>query len=111
MIMGHTAGGKQVELFSYADFHSIDGKDCYRMMDMSARGCNRDGAALRYVAEHLVKRPEQYKLLILISDGQPSDDDYFGTGAEADLWGIRREYTNKGVTLFAAAIGDDRQKH
>ena len=109
MIMGHTAGGKQVELFSYADFHSIDGKDCYRMMDMSAWGCNRDGAALRYVAEHLVKRPEQHKLLILISDGQPSDDDYFGTGAEADLRGIRREYTNKGVTLFAAAIGDDRQ--
>lgn len=109
MIMGHTAGGKQVELFSYADFHSIDGKDCCRMMDMSARGCNRDGAALRYVAEQLVKRPEQHKLLILISDGQPNDDGYSGTGAEADLRGIRREYTNKGVTLFAAAIGDDRQ--
>lgn len=109
MIMGHTAGGKQVELFSYADFHSIDGKDCYRMMDISARGCNRDGAALRYVAEQLVKRPEQHKLLILISDGQPNDDGYSGTGAEADLRGIRREYTNKGVTLFAAAIGDDRQ--
>lgn len=109
MIMGHTAGGKQVELYSYADFDSFDGKDCYRMMDMSARGCNRDGAALRYVAEHLVKRPEQNKLLILISDGQPSDDGYYGTGAEADLRGIRREYTNKGVTLFAAAIGDDRE--
>lgn len=109
MIMGHTASGKQVELFSYADFHSIDGKDCYRMMDMSARGCNRDGAALRYVAEQLVKRPEQHKLLILISDGQPNDDGYTGTGAEADLRGIRREYTNKGVTLFAAAIGDDRE--
>ena len=109
MIMGHTAGGKQVELFSYADFDSIDGKDCYRMMDMSARGCNRDGAALRYVAEQLVKRPEQHKLLILISDGQPNDDGYTGTGAEADLRGIRREYTNKGVTLFAAAIGDDRE--
>lgn len=61
------------------------------------------------MAEHLVKRPEQHKLLILISDGQPSDDGYFGTGAEADLRGIRREYTNKGVTLFAAAIGDDWQ--
>jgi cobalamin biosynthesis protein CobT len=109
MIMGHTASGKQVELFSYADFDSIDGKDCYRMMDMSARGCNRDGAALRYVAEQLVKRPEQHKLLILISDGQPNDDGYTGTGAEADLRGIRREYTNKGVTLFAAAIGDDRE--
>lgn len=109
MTMGHTAGGKQVELFSYADFHSIDGKDCYRMVDMSARGCNRDGAALRYVAEQLVKRPEPHKLLVLISDGHPNDDGYSGTGAKTDLQGIRREYTNKGVTLFAAAIGDDRQ--
>ena len=109
MVMGHTAGGKHVELYSYADFHSVDGKDCYRLMDMSARGCNRDGAALRYVAEQLVKRSEQNKLLILISDGQPNDDEYYGTGAEADLRGIRREYTNKGITLFAAAIGDDRE--
>ena len=108
MVMGHTSGGQHVELYSYADFNSVDGKDCYRMMDMSARGCNRDGAALRYVAEQLVKRSEQNRLLILISDGQPAADGYHGTGAEADLRGIRKEYTNKGITMFAAAIGDDK---
>jgi len=34
---------------------------------------------------------------------------YVGTAAEADLRGIRKEYTRKGVTLFAAAIGDDKE--
>ena len=97
-----------VELYAYAEFDSIDGRDKYRMMDMSARGGNRDGAALRFVAERLSKRDEDTRILILISDGQPADADYYGTEAEADLRGIQREYTNKGIVLFAAAIGDDR---
>ena len=79
------------------------------MMDMSARSGNRDGAALRYVAERLMTREEETKLLILISDGQPAACDYYGTAAEADLRGIKREYTNKGITMFSAAIGEDKE--
>lgn len=78
-------------------------------MDMSARGGNRDGAALRFTAERLVKRPEKRKLLIIISDGQPADDGYYGTEAEADLRGIKKEYARRGITLFAAAIGSDKE--
>ena len=48
MIMGHTASSSHVELFSYAEFGSVDRKDRYRLMDMSPRYCNRDGAALRF---------------------------------------------------------------
>ena len=78
------------------------------MMDIAARGGNRDGAALRFVAERLLKRDEQIRLLILVSDGQPAATGYYGTDAEADLRGIKREYQNKGITMFAAAIGDDK---
>ena len=53
-------------------------------------------------------RPETVKLLILISDGQPAACGYHGTEAEADLRGIKKEYTNKGIRMFAAAIGDDK---
>ena len=77
---------------------------------MSARGCNRDGAALRFVAERLVIRNEETKILILISDGQPNGDGYHGTAAAADLRAIKQEYRKKGVILFAAAIGDDKEK-
>lgn len=110
MIMGHTAWGGHVELFSYSEFDSVDKKDRYRLMDMSARSCNRDGAALRFVAEKLNKQNAEVKLLLIICDGQPNDDGYSGTAAEADLRGIKQEYARKGVQIFAAAIGDDRDR-
>lgn len=109
-IMGHTASCCHVELFSYASFDSVDRKDRYRLMDMSARSCNRDGAALRFAAEKLYRYPADAKMLILISDGQPNDHGYSGTAAEADLRGIKQEYDRKGVKIFAAAIGDDRDR-
>lgn len=105
---GHTECD-DVEIYNYTDFDSVDKNDRFRVMDISARCSNRDGAALRFVAEHLEKRPEKVKILIIISDGQPAGCGYGGTAAEADLRGIKKEYKNKGVTIFAAAIGDDKE--
>ena len=110
MIMGHTADCRTVDIYSYADFDSVDRNDRYRLMDMSARYCNRDGAALRFVAEKLHKYPAEVKMLIIISDGQPNDDGYSGSAAEADLRGIKLEYSRRGVQIFAAAIGTDRDR-
>ena len=114
MVYGHSTGytsgtGSTVELFSYAEFDSYDNDDKYRLIDISARGSNRDGAALRYVAERLTRRPEPVKLLILVSDGQPADSGYYGTAAEEDLRGIKHEYQRKGILFVAAAIGDDKE--
>ena len=77
-------------------------------MDMSARNGNRDGAALRFVAERLLTQPAEQKLLIISSDGQPADAGYSGTEAEADLRAIKQEYARKRITIFAAAIGNDK---
>ncbi len=111
MIYGHTtkSGSIGVELFSYAEFEGFDDDDKYRLMDISSRSCNRDGAALRYVAERLSKRTEEVKILILISDGQPNGAGYSGTAAEDDLRGIQHEYQRKGIIFVAAAIGDDKE--
>ena len=113
MVYGHStsyrADTNTVDLFSYAEFEGYDNDDKYRMMDISARGSNRDGAALRFVADRLSKRPEQIKLLILVSDGQPADYGYSGSAAEEDLRGIKQEYQRKGVLLMAAAIGSDKE--
>ena len=109
MVYGHSTGSKGVELYSYSEFDAIDREDKYRLVDISARGSNRDGAALRFVAERLSNRPEELKLLILVSDGQPADAGYYGTEAEADLRGIQQEYRRKGILFVAAAIGDDKE--
>ena len=108
MVYGHSTGWSTVELYSYAEFDGFDSDDRYRLMDIGARGGNRDGAALRFVAERLSKRPEAVKLLILVSDGQPADDGYSGTAAEEDLRGIKQEYQRKGIVFVAAAIGNDK---
>lgn len=108
LIAGHTEIGKTVHIYSYAEFDARDNNDRYRLMDLPARSDNRDGAALRYTAERLLRRPEEVKLLLTISDGQPCASRYYGTEAEADLRGIKREMTNRGVTIFAAAIGEDK---
>ncbi|MDR1548983.1 MAG: hypothetical protein LBT06_10410 [Hungatella sp.] len=98
-----------VDLYAYAEFDSIDGKDCYRIMDISPRGSNRDGAALRYVGERLKTRPEDLKLLFLVSDGQPAALNYSGDLAKEDLRSLKTELKREGILLFAAAIGDDQQ--
>ena len=108
-IYGHdTTYGNTVNLYSFAEFDSVDGKDKYRLMNIHDGGSNRDGCAVRFVAEKLSGRSEECKLFIVVSDGQPADGGYYGTAAELDLQDIRKEYTNKGITFLAAAIGDDK---
>lgn len=110
MVYGHsTDWDDTVELYSYAEFDTYDNTDKYRLMDVSARYSNRDGAALRFVAERLAARTEDVKILILVSDGQPAANGYIGTAAEEDLRGIKQEYKRKGILFIAAAIGDDKE--
>ena len=109
LVYGHSTKGESVALYAYSEFDAIDQNDRYRLVDISARGSNRDGAALRFVAERLCKRPEELKLLILVSDGQPAHTGYFGAAAEEDLRGIHQEYRRKGIHLVAAAIGEDKE--
>ena len=112
MIYGHSTGTMNskscVELYSYAEYETVDNNDKYRLMGITDRNCNRDGAALRYIAERLCERSEATKLLILISDGQPYHTKYSGSEAEKDLRSIKEEYKRKGVIFVAAAIGDDK---
>lgn len=95
----------KVEPYSYAKFESIDQDDRYRMMYISARGSNRDGAALYYVTERLSGRPEEIKLMILVSDGQPAAPGYGGSAAEEDLRGIKLEYCQKEIVLSLQLLG------
>lgn len=113
MVYGHSTSydkaGETVALYAYAEFETYDCDDKYRLMDIQARFNNRDGAALRFVAERLCKRQEEVKMLIVVSDGQPAANGYIGTAAEEDLRGIKQEYKRKGVLFIAAAIGDDKE--
>ncbi len=44
-----------------------------RIFEFHASSNNRDGLAIRAAADSLVKRPEENKVLIVLSDGRPND--------------------------------------
>lgn len=114
MVYGHTThdltflSNEVVDIYAYADFDSMDRQDHLRIAGAKTGYCNRDGAALRFVGERLLKREEEIKILILISDGQPNAEGYEGETAKLDLQEVKRSLEKQGVKLFAAAIGDDK---
>ncbi|WP_261376004.1 vWA domain-containing protein [Brevibacillus brevis] len=112
LIYGDTADVSRLEqmsIFAYADFDKADTNDRFRLMRIHARSNNRDGMALRIMAERLAASHQKTKLLISISDGQPKAmDDYTGNYAVTDMKQTIQEYERKGVTFLAAAIGQDK---
>lgn len=112
LIYGDTADVSRLEqmsIFAYADYDQPDVRDRFRLMGIRARSNNRDGMALRIMAERLAASPKQTKLLISISDGQPKAmEDYTGNLAIQDMQQTLSEYERKGVKFLAAAIGQDK---
>ena len=86
MVTDHRDPSEETVYFhSYAEFEE-DRNDRLRIITMENDGSNRDGAALLFMANKLLKRPEKPKLLLfLISDGLPNATRYFGSYATADL--------------------------
>lgn len=97
---------------------------CFRY---SARADNRDGLALMMAYEDLKLRPEQHKIMLVLSDGQPSDASGYSVirhagGAHSysnsDVWKgdkattglmdtarVIRDIRNKGVALMGIYVG------
>lgn len=112
LIYGDTADvskWEQMSIFAYTDFDKMDANDRFRLMGIRARSNNRDGMALRIIADRLTASSAQTKLFISISDGQPKAmDNYAGSYAVKDMQQTIAEYERKGITFLAAAIGQDK---
>jgi len=113
MIYGDTADRshmEQMSLYSYVDFDSKDPDEKYSLISIHGRSNNRDGMAIRIIADRLMTAPQKTKLFISISDGQPKAmPDYTGDSAIADMKNTLQEYRRKGILFLAAAIGQDKE--
>ncbi|GJL69675.1 MAG: hypothetical protein NPIRA06_23100 [Nitrospirales bacterium] len=65
---------------------------------------NRDGAAIRHATHRLKQQPAKVRLLILISDGKPLDDDYADEYSLEDTKMALREARLQGVHPFCITI-------
>ncbi len=112
-IYGDTADKSPMEemsMYAYTDFDVHGPYDGCRLMAIQARSNNRDGMALRILAEKIMKRQEKTKLVISLCDGQPKAmPDYSGDLAVNDMKGVIGEYSRKGIVFLAAAIGKDKE--
>ena len=107
MVAGHTTWQTgSVKLEVMAAFQKVDKNDKYRICNAKAMGGNRDGTALNYMLTELKKRPEEIKLLFIISDGLPSDY-YGGEDGVAHLQSVLADAHRSGVMTFAAALDED----
>jgi nitric oxide reductase activation protein len=108
-IAGFTSDTRhEVRVLAYKGFDEPWGSDAKgRLAAMAAGGSTRMGAALRHAGQHLAQRREAKKLLLLLSDGEPSDVDVDDPAyLKWDTHAAVTELRAKGVNTFCITLDD-----
>jgi nitric oxide reductase activation protein len=112
------AVGDQYGLFAYSgqgrgsvDFLTIKDFDdrlgaatVHRLGGLAPRRQNRDGAAIRHASAKLMAREAKTRVLILLSDGRPLDDEYKDDYALEDTRKALREARQRRIDPFCVTI-------
>lgn len=123
-IIGHTTSGYHPIVKLYRNFDS-DEKEKYALTQIEADSGNVDTVILTGLCEQMLERPEEKKVVIVISDGAPcalTGDEkasFNGTPIRREVDGYRggnyasrelnacvRHYRKKGVKIIGIAIDD-----
>jgi nitric oxide reductase NorD protein len=98
-------GRAKVDFLTIKDFDDRLGPStAYRMGGLAPRHQNRDGAAIRHAAAKLLTRAAKTRILVLLSDGRPLDDQYKDDYALEDTKTALREARQRGVETFCVTI-------
>ncbi|MGD9850828.1 MAG: nitric oxide reductase activation protein NorD [Nitrospirales bacterium] len=105
-IYGFSGKSRQsVDLQVIKDFsHRAGGRVGLKISGIKPRQQNRDGAAIRHATCRLLEQAAKVRLLVLLSDGKPLDDDYTDEYALEDTKMALREARLKGIHPFCITI-------
>ncbi|MFW6009419.1 MAG: cobaltochelatase CobT-related protein [archaeon] len=108
-IWDFTTSDKKVISTEYINFNNWDKIDDSSLNNFYAGGENRDGYNLRLAINEIKKRGESKKLIIVISDGQPSHyfDRYYDLVGIKDLKKAVNEAKKQNVDVLGLSIGDE----
>lgn len=121
-IYGHGSEDEEdVQMVSYSEFNGFDRDDIIRVTGVCAENwCNRDGYAVRYCCEKLLKQPAEERFMIVISDGCPSVSGYgfyynpnteeTSGSAKEDINDLLTKYGRKGIHFITAGISGDKER-
>lgn len=73
---------------------------------ITADGGNKDGYSIRVATKELLKRSEKNKVLVIISDGEPTDYNGGTVEGQKDVREAVAEAKKKGIIVIALLIGD-----
>lgn len=127
VVLGEALGRVGVPV-AVASFHSNTRRDCryvgikgfnepwemahQRLKPMVPEGYTRMGPALRHATHVLVQQPAHRRLLVLLSDGKPTDHDHYeGRHGIEDVRQAVREADAAGVHVFALAVDVRARQH
>ena len=106
-IHGFDSNGRHdVEYFRYKDFDApYDDKAKSRLAGMSAQMSTRMGAAVRHAGSILKRQPSSKKLLLVVTDGEPADNDvrdpqYLRQDAKKAV----EELTRHGISTYCLSL-------
>ena len=91
----------------------------WRILEFTSSSSNRDGLALRAAADGLLRRPEENKILIMLSDGRPNDvvlnrpnvknpAVYTGEYAVKDTAAEVRRLRSQGISVLGVFAGEEQ---
>ncbi len=103
-------GASNVRVAALKDFSEPNGEPVRRRISAIApEGNTRLGAAIRHATALLAKQPAAHRLLLILSDGKPSDSDrYFEEYGAEDSRQAILEARTAGVFPFCLAIESDQ---
>ena len=105
-IYGFSGQSRQsVDIHVLKDFDQRPGgRVGLKISGVTSKQQNRDGAAIRHATQRLKQQAAKVRLLILISDGKPLDDDYADEYSLEDTKMALREARLQGVHPFCITI-------
>lgn len=101
------SGGKTQYFSNIMDYSNCFKSDAgVYLKEIGAKGDNRDGYAIRYAGNYLVQQANQPKrLLLVLSDGEPSSSGYGGESAMKDVRQATEEVTDAGAKVIGIFTG------
>ncbi|WP_077728797.1 nitric oxide reductase activation protein NorD [Methylocaldum sp. 14B] len=113
-IHGFASDGRHdVQYYRFKDFdQSFDDQAKARLAGMQGGLSTRMGAALRHAGKFLLRQPQQKKLLLLISDGEPADiDERDPQYLRFDTKKAVEELATAGVTSYCLTLDPEADEY
>ncbi|CUS33796.1 nitric oxide reductase activation protein NorD [Candidatus Nitrospira nitrificans] len=105
-------GRGNVEFLTIKDFDDrLGATTAHRLGGLAPRHQNRDGAAIRHATAKLVARDAKNRVLVLLSDGRPLDDQYKDEYSLEDTKAALREARRRGIETFCVTIDRDAETY